>query len=86
MIHITLLFLTAVLCLSVVLQILGDPLTFWDLTDSDDTFTTSVMTGLTVISAAMAMAPLVEQLVSLVLPPSNYHYLGQQSLFRPPLF
>lgn len=82
----TFVLLVILICLSVLLEILGVPVTFWDLTDSDDPFTTSIMMGLTVVSSPVAVSLLTEHLVSLTLLGPPYHYLGQPSVFRPPLF
>lgn len=73
------------LCLGVVLQILGVPISFWDFTDADDLFTASVATGFAILSPAFSASPLSQYLVGFGIRVLSYRHLSESMLFHPPL-
>lgn len=79
------LFLIGLLCLGVFLQILGVPVTFWDLSDSDDPFTASVQSGFAVLPGEWLLTPFFYCLLACPGVGPSYQHLHQYRLFRPPL-
>ena len=77
--------MTALLCLCVLLQILGVAVSFWDLNDSDDPFTTSIITGFSIPSIEQVLSPLLQRLLGFSITGSGYQHLRQDMLFHPPL-
>ena len=83
--HVTHLLMIALLCLGIVLQILGAPVSFLDFNDSDDPFTTSVAIGFALPTNGCLASHLLQCLVGFTNTASIYHHLFPTSLFRPPL-
>ena len=75
--------LIALLCIGVMLQILGAPLTFWDLDGSCDLIELSLLSAVAIISAMPLLSPLLGSLyiseVSL-----TYRLSPEDLFFHPP--
>ena len=76
--------LIPLLCIGVMLQILGAPLTFWDLDGSCDLIELSLLSAVAIISAMPVLSPLLGTLyiseVSL-----TYRLSSEHLFFHPPL-
>ena len=79
------LFITILLCLGILLQILGVPVSFWDLNGSDDPFTTSLMIGFAVLPSRLVESPLLQCIRAFTKTEPSYQRLRQYMLFHPPL-
>ena len=73
------------LCLGVFLQMLGSPLSFWDLNGSDDEFVSSLLVGLAVPSAQPHAMPLHSYLLHRDGSAPAYCLLYENVLFHPPI-
>lgn len=74
------------ICLGVVLQMLGAPISFWDLNGSEDDFISALLMGVAVLSDGPHYSPFHSSvLIPLIWAPS-YHFLHEYVHFHPPLF
>jgi hypothetical protein len=71
--------------LGVCFQVLGAPISFWDLNGSDDVFVSALLMGLTVPSGEKPLLSSCNIVFAYILPPLIYRYQGRSSLFHPPL-
>jgi hypothetical protein len=84
-IEIARLVLISLLCVGVFLQMLGAPVSFWDLDGSADDFVSSLLMGLTVPSAPPPYLPLLCHLVASHQSGAPPYPLYEHPLFHPPL-
>ena len=75
----------ALLCLGVFLQMMGAPISFWDLTDSGDDFVSAVVMGFAILPSALQYCPGQFSHVIALTPSHLYEFLGDLVLFRPPV-
>jgi hypothetical protein len=73
------------LCLGVFLQMLGAPVTFWDLVGSDDDFISALLMGLAVLTREPHYLPLHSSFLVHLISAPPYSYLYEHVLFHPPL-
>jgi hypothetical protein len=77
--------LAVVICVSVVFQILGVPLSFGNLGGASDLIEASQLEGFSLISTFCGPTPIVRILISLPSGQWTYHCLSTKSIFHPPL-
>jgi hypothetical protein len=77
--------LTVILCCTIVCEILGVPVSFYNLDGSSDLLETSQLEGFSITSGAMVLSMVGQYLVPLMIRKQDYRYLDVQSLFRPPI-
>jgi hypothetical protein len=75
----------AILCIGVFLQILGAPVTFWDLNGSDDDFISSLLMGASVQTEAQHISPFHSFLSVVPISGPQYSFLQESFLFHPPI-
>jgi len=75
----------ALLCLGVFLQMLGLPVTFWDLNGSDEDFVSALLMGVSIISNDSFIMPFFQWVFASHLLLTLYFYSRPVSFFRPPL-
>lgn len=76
--------LILLMCSGILFQILGVPITFGDLSGSDDDFISHVLMGLSVLSGNNEHAPLHSFLSLAVISSLSYFFLHEHILFHPP--
>ena len=79
-----LLFVSA-LCCGVILQMLGVPVTFWDLDDTADFFSTSLLEGFAVPSNGPMVFPWSRAVFAAIVGERLYYSLSPPLVFHPPL-
>jgi hypothetical protein len=72
------------MCLGILFQILGVPVTFGDLSGSDDDFISNVLMGLSVLSGNNDHAPLHSFLSLAVISSLSYFFLHEHIFLHPP--
>ena len=73
------------LCLGVFLQMLGAPVSFWDLDGSEDDFISSLLMGVAVLSSDPHYSPVHSSLLIRLISAPRYSFLYEHVLFHPPL-
>jgi hypothetical protein len=73
------------ICIGVVLQMLGTPITLWDLHGSDDHFISVLLMGFCVLSCSQHFSPLYSSLSVIHISAPRYSFLSEHILFHPPL-
>ena len=76
--------LIGLLCLGVLLQILGMPLTFWDLDGSCNPVESSLLEGVAIISAGPVLSPVLHALYLSNTHSPAYRLSAQYLFFHPP--
>ena len=74
------------ICVGIVLQMLGAPISFCDLDGSDDDFISSLLMGFCVLASNLYYSPAHLSLTIGPIADSSYSFLYEDILFRPPLF
>ena len=74
------------ICLGVVLQMLGAPISFWDLNGSEDDFISALLMGVAVLSGEPHYSPLHSSLLIRLISAPRYSFLYEHVLFHPPLY
>ena len=77
-------FVIVFLCIGVVLQMLGAPVSFWDLDGSDDDFISSLLMGACVLSGGPHISAFHSFLSSAPIVAPQYSLLQEKLLFHPP--
>jgi len=76
--------LIVLLCMGVVLQVLGAPISFWDLDGSDDDFISSLLMGACILSGYLHISPFHSYPSIVPISAAGYSFLHEHFLFRPP--
>lgn len=79
------LFLIGLLCVSITLQILGSPLSFWHPDGSSDLIESSLLEGLAIISSTPIVSPVFQGVFAFEAPSPTYQFTTQHQCFHPPL-
>jgi hypothetical protein len=74
-----------ILCVGVLLQMLGTPITLWNLDGLDDDFVSVLLMGIAVHSTTHH-PPLRSYLITPLPSAAAYAFRHEHTLFRPPLF
>ena len=78
-------FLITVLCIGVAVQMLGVPLSLWELDGSSDIAGSSILEGFAVISNEPVLFPSSQSQFAFSRIDHHYIHLGQHLFFHPPL-
>ena len=78
--------LILIICAGVFLQILGAPISFWDLDDADHDFTSSLLVGACVQTENQHISPFYSFLSVVSIPAPRYSYLHESFLLHPPIW
>jgi hypothetical protein len=77
--------LIGLLCFCVTMQILGVPISFWDMNESEDLVESSLLEGFSLPSLGIAISVSLHRSLYSPSPPLEHDILLAQSLFHPPL-
>jgi hypothetical protein len=84
-VHPAVFFVIGLLCLCVTMQILGVPVSFWDMNETEDLVESSLLEGFSLPSTAPELSVSRYRKFYSPSPPLKYDILLAQSLFHPPL-
>jgi hypothetical protein len=77
--------LIGLLCFCVTMQILGVPISFWDMDETGDLVESSLLEGFSLPSVGTAISVSLHRSLSSPSPPLEYDIMLAQSFFHPPL-
>jgi len=74
------------ICLGVLFQMLGAPITIWNLDGSQDDFVSGLLMGIAFHSAEPYTPPLFSYLFTPIMSTADYNFLYERMFFHPPPF
>jgi hypothetical protein len=84
-VHPAVFFVIGLLCLCVTMQILGVPVSFWDMNEAKDLVESSLLEGFSLPSLGIAVSVSLYGSLNSPSPPLEHDILLARSLFHPPI-